>query len=172
MLVFPSQSIVQLFNLMGCGERMWQKVGLFLIVLSTYRRYDKLSFKPFETSGICHHAGLGATGKDISTFSFGKTPFSSFAAPLQHPFRNRGLYSLSHALASTTALFAATFFLFTGHGNPPCCHGGSNPSIKSYSFENPERKTGLHDVILNRKTGSLSNFGVLKCLCTPGEDMH
>jgi len=20
--------------------------------------------------------------------------------------------------------------------------------------------------------GSLSNFGVLKCLCTPGEDMH
>ena len=21
-------------------------------------------------------------------------------------------------------------------------------------------------------TGSLSNFGVLKCLCTPGEDMH
>ena len=22
------------------------------------------------------------------------------------------------------------------------------------------------------KKGSLSNFGVLKCLCTPGEDMH
>ena len=26
--------------------------------------------------------------------------------------------------------------------------------------------------ILDRNYGSLSNFGVLKCLCTPGEDMH
>ena len=25
---------------------------------------------------------------------------------------------------------------------------------------------------LQRQNGSLSNFGVLKCLCTPGEDMH
>ena len=24
----------------------------------------------------------------------------------------------------------------------------------------------------HQKRGSLSNFGVLKCLCTPGEDMH
>ena len=23
-----------------------------------------------------------------------------------------------------------------------------------------------------KNNGSLSNFGVLKCLCTPGEDMH
>ena len=29
-------------------------------------------------------------------------------------------------------------------------------------------ETGPVDVIF----GSLSNFGVLKCLCTPGEDMH
>ena len=31
----------------------------------------------------------------------------------------------------------------------------------------------LQDMLgrLNKK-GSLSNFGVLKCLCTPGEDMH
>ncbi len=27
-------------------------------------------------------------------------------------------------------------------------------------------------VIAVNKFGSLSNFGVLKCLCTPGEDMH
>ena len=26
--------------------------------------------------------------------------------------------------------------------------------------------------VLNMIFGSLSNFGVLKCLCTPGEDMH
>ena len=26
--------------------------------------------------------------------------------------------------------------------------------------------------LIGVKSGSLSNFGVLKCLCTPGEDMH
>ena len=26
--------------------------------------------------------------------------------------------------------------------------------------------------IMKIYSGSLSNFGVLKCLCTPGEDMH
>jgi|GEM_PF-6930459 len=39
-----------------------------------------------------------------------------------------------------------------------------------YSFANKtmlknEKKCGCF-------YGSLSNFGVLKCLCTPGEDMH
>lgn len=29
-----------------------------------------------------------------------------------------------------------------------------------------------YEVTVRVEKGSLSNFGVLKCLCTPGEDMH
>ena len=94
MLVFPSQSIVQLFNLMGCGERMWQKVGLFLIVLSTL--IVVMTSYLSSLSRLREYAimrALGATGKDISHIFLWQNAFPRpFAAPLQAPFRNRGLY--------------------------------------------------------------------------------
>ncbi|MGI6263469.1 MAG: ABC transporter permease [Succiniclasticum sp.] len=67
MLVFPAQSIVQLFNLMGRGEKMWQPVGIFLLLLSIL--IVVLTSYLSSLSRLREYAvmrALGATAKDIS----------------------------------------------------------------------------------------------------------
>jgi putative ABC transport system permease protein len=67
MFVFPAQSVVQLFNLMGRGEKMWQPVGIFLLLLSIL--IVVLTSYLSSLSRLREYAvmrALGATAKDIS----------------------------------------------------------------------------------------------------------
>lgn len=111
MLVFPSQSIVQLFNLMGCGERMWQKVGLFLIVLSTL--IVVMTSYLSSLSRLREYAimrALGATGKDISHIFLWQNAFLVLCGTAAGNLLGIGAYTLlAHALASTTALSLPLF---------------------------------------------------------------
>ena len=47
--------------------------------------------------------------------------------------------------------------------------------VTGYALESPTEEGGKVFRLSGAEAGmngSLSNFGVLKCLCTPGEDMH
>lgn len=99
---------------------------------------------------------LGATGKDISHIFLWQNAFLVLCGTAAGTLLGIGAYTLlAHALAVQRRPLLLPLFSFSPvMGILLAATVAATPSIKSYSFENPERKTGLHDVILNRKTPS------------------
>lgn len=106
MLVFPAQSIVQLFNLMGRGEKMWQPVGIFLMVLSIL--IVVMTSYLSSLSRMREYAimrALGATTKDLSHIFMWQNTFLVLGGTVGGSLLGILAYILlSHAIASTTAL--------------------------------------------------------------------
>ncbi|MDY6083918.1 MAG: FtsX-like permease family protein [Dialister sp.] len=106
MLVFPAQSIVQLFNLMGRGEKMWQPVGVFLMILSIL--IVVMTSYLSSLSRLREYAimrALGATTKDISYIFMWQNTFLVLGGTIGGSLLGMLSYALlSHAIASSTAL--------------------------------------------------------------------
>lgn len=90
---------------------MWQKVGLFLIVLSTL--IVVMTSYLSSLSRLREYAimrALGATGKDISHIFLWQNAFLVLCGTAAGTLLGIGAYTLlAHALASTTALSLPLF---------------------------------------------------------------
>lgn len=105
-LVFPAQVIVQLFNMMGRGEKLWQPFGYFVIVLAV--AVVILTAYLATTTNLRNYAilqALGATNGLLYRLLLLQIGYLIVVGTVLGYSLGYGLYVLlSHVLATTTAV--------------------------------------------------------------------
>jgi putative ABC transport system permease protein len=106
MLVFPAQTIVQFFNLMGRGEKMWQPIGIFLMLLSivivVITSYLSTLTRLREYAIL---RALGARVKDVTAIWLWQNAFLIIGGTVLGALFGFGAFQIvSHLLKSSTAI--------------------------------------------------------------------
>lgn len=105
-LVFPAQVIVQFFNLMGRGEKMWRPVGAFLLLLSlvivSVTSYLSTLTRMQEYAVI---RALGASDRQIALLWLWQDTFLVLGGTILGGLLGTGVCGLvSHAVGTSTAV--------------------------------------------------------------------
>jgi putative ABC transport system permease protein len=106
MLVFPAQTIVQFFNLMGRGEKMWRPVGGFLMALSILIVVITSYLSTLTRLGeYAVMRALGAKEKQIAAIWLWQNTFLIAGGTILGTILGLGVYViLAHFLAASTAV--------------------------------------------------------------------